>query len=130
MKANLTQAKSDIEWVNEIGSHVAAGDTLDETLAVAVSFAVDLVNCDFCFIYLREEAELVLWVLEALGPRNARARHAPPWARLSNVAEATSGANGHFDQQPGTVPGRKFLISGPPIPAKLSCPFPCWPRKS
>jgi hypothetical protein len=39
---------------------VAAGDTLDEALAVTVSFAVALVNCDVCFIYLRDCADLAL----------------------------------------------------------------------
>jgi signal transduction protein with GAF and PtsI domain len=56
------QTKSEVEWVHEIGGHVAAGDTLDEAFAATVSFAVALVKCDFCFIYVRDGAELVLWV--------------------------------------------------------------------
>jgi len=66
MHTEQIQGKTDIEWVHEIGSHVAAGDTLDEALAVTVSFAVALVNCDFCFIYVRDSAELVLWVWKHL----------------------------------------------------------------
>jgi uroporphyrinogen-III synthase len=58
--------KTDVEWVHEIGSHIAAGDTLDEALAATVSFAAALVSCDFCFIYVRDGAELVLWVWKHL----------------------------------------------------------------
>ena len=58
--------KTDVEWVHKIGSHIAAGDTLDEALAATVSFAVALVNCDFCFIYVRDGAELVPWVWKHL----------------------------------------------------------------
>jgi signal transduction protein with GAF and PtsI domain len=61
-----TQMKTDVEWVHEIGGHIARGDTLDEALAAAVSFAIDLVNCDRCFIYVRDGAELALWVWKHL----------------------------------------------------------------
>jgi uroporphyrinogen-III synthase len=66
MHTEQIEAKSDIEWVNEIGGHVAAGDTLDEALAATVSFAVARVNCDFCFICVRDGAELALWVWKHL----------------------------------------------------------------
>jgi uroporphyrinogen-III synthase len=120
MKANLTQAKSDIEWINEIASHVAAGDTLDETLAVAVSFAVDLVNCDFCFIYLREEAELVLWVWKHLDhatpehdtlplgrgyPMLLRQHRVPMAISISNLEQSRAKV---FDQWT-TDPGETFV---------------------
>jgi GAF domain-containing protein len=57
-----TQIKTDVEWVHEIGRHIARGDTLDEALAATVSFAIAIVNCDFCFIYVRDGAELALRV--------------------------------------------------------------------
>jgi transcriptional regulator with GAF, ATPase, and Fis domain len=57
-----TQIETDVEWVHEIGRHIARGDTLDEALAATVSFAIALVNCDRCFIYVRDDAELALWV--------------------------------------------------------------------
>lgn len=62
MYTKQTQIKTDVEWVYEIGSHIARGDTLDEALAATVSFAIALVNCDRCFIYVRDGAELALWV--------------------------------------------------------------------
>jgi signal transduction protein with GAF and PtsI domain len=66
MQAEPIEDKTDVEWVHKIGSHIAAGDTLDEALAATVSFAVALVSCDFCFIYVRDGAELVLWVWKHL----------------------------------------------------------------
>ena len=45
-----------------VGRHIARGDTLDEAPAATVSFAIALVNCDRCFIYVRDGAELALWV--------------------------------------------------------------------
>jgi hypothetical protein len=48
--------------LHRIGSRVALGDTLDKTLASMVDFAVELVNCDECFTYVREDEERVPWV--------------------------------------------------------------------
>jgi uroporphyrinogen-III synthase len=39
---------------------------LDEALAATVSFAIALVNCDRCFIYVQDGAELALWVWKHL----------------------------------------------------------------
>jgi GAF domain-containing protein len=61
-----TLIETDVEWVHEIGAHIARGDTLDESLAVTVSFAIALVNCDRCFIYVRDGIELALWVWKHL----------------------------------------------------------------
>jgi signal transduction protein with GAF and PtsI domain len=61
-----TQIETDVEWVHEIGGHIARGDTLDEALAATVSFAIALVDCDRCFIYVRDGEELVLWVWKHL----------------------------------------------------------------
>src|ERR1700690_1745732 len=60
MHTKQIQGKTDVEWVHEIGSHLAVGNTFDEALAATVSFADALVNCDFCFIYVRAGAELML----------------------------------------------------------------------
>jgi uroporphyrinogen-III synthase len=62
MHTEPIQSQSDVEWVHEIGRHIARGDTLDEALAATVSFAIAMANCDFCFIYVRDGAELVLRV--------------------------------------------------------------------
>jgi hypothetical protein len=63
---NKTHIETDVDWVHEIGRHIARGDTLDEALAATVSFAIALVNCDRCFIYVRDGAELALWVWKHL----------------------------------------------------------------
>jgi len=61
LKATLND-KFEIDFLYKIGSHVARGDTLDETLGSMLEFAVELVNCDECFTYVREGEELVPWV--------------------------------------------------------------------
>jgi uroporphyrinogen-III synthase len=69
------EIETDVEWVREIAGHIARGDTLDEALAATVSFAVALVDCDRCFIYVRDGEELVLWVWKHLdqgGPQHNR----------------------------------------------------------
>jgi signal transduction protein with GAF and PtsI domain len=69
------QIETGVEWVGEITGHIARGDTLDEALAATVSFAVALVDCDRCFIYVRDGEELVLWVWKHLdqgGPQHHR----------------------------------------------------------
>lgn len=71
-----TQIETDVEWVHEIGRHIARGDTLDEALAATVSFAIALINCDRCFIYVRDGAELALWVWKHL------VREEPKYTRL------------------------------------------------
>lgn len=50
------------DFLHKIGEHVAKGDTLDETLASTIDFAVWLLRCEECSIYIREGAELVPWV--------------------------------------------------------------------
>jgi signal transduction protein with GAF and PtsI domain len=62
MDTERLQEKTEVEWVHQIGSHIAAGDTLDEALAASVSFSVALVSCDLCSIYVRDGVELFLWV--------------------------------------------------------------------
>lgn len=66
MYTKQAQIETDVEWVHEIGMHIAHGDTLDEALAATVSFASALVNCDRCFIYVRDGTELALWVWKHL----------------------------------------------------------------
>jgi len=66
MHTEQTAGKSDIEWFNEIGGHLAAGKALDDAFAITVSLAVALVNCDSCFVYVREGTELLLWVWKHL----------------------------------------------------------------
>jgi hypothetical protein len=67
-----TQIQTDVDWVHEVGGHIACGDTLDEALAATVSFAIALVKCDRCFIYVRDGIELALWVWKHVDPEEER----------------------------------------------------------
>jgi uroporphyrinogen-III synthase len=115
-----TQIETDVEWVHEIGRHIARGDTLDEALAATVSFAIALVNCDRCFIYVREGAELALWVCKHLDQEEPKftklplgkgytallAEHRVPMAISSNSQEQPEARI--FDQW-STDPGERFV---------------------
>jgi signal transduction protein with GAF and PtsI domain len=115
-----TQIKTDVEWVHEIGRHIARGDTLDEALASTVSFAIALVSCDRCFIYVRDGAELALWVWKHLdqeepdhtnlplgqGYTALLAEHRVPMAISTNSWEQSEA--GIFDRW-STDPGETFV---------------------
>jgi signal transduction protein with GAF and PtsI domain len=114
------QIETDVDWVHEIGSHIARGDTLDAALAVTVSFAIALVNCDRCFIYVRDGAELALWVWKHLDqeePEHTKLRpgqgytallaeHRVPLAISTNSWEQSEARM--FDQW-STDPGETFV---------------------
>lgn len=114
------QIKTDIEWVHEIGGHIGRGDTFDEALAATLSFAIALVDCDRCFIYVRDGAELVLWVWKHLDqgePEDTKlplgmgyafllAKHRVPLA-ISSHCQKQSAAR-IFDQW-STDPGETFV---------------------
>jgi signal transduction protein with GAF and PtsI domain len=53
-------AASDIEFLHEIGSRIAAADPLHAVLARVVTFVSTVVQCDSCFIYVLDEDALVL----------------------------------------------------------------------
>lgn len=50
----------DVDFLHKIGSRMAAADPLHEVLAQVVEFAVAVVKCDSCFVYVLERTELVL----------------------------------------------------------------------
>jgi len=50
----------DINFLHEIGSHIAAAGPLQEVLAQVVEFVTAIVTCDSCFVYVLEKRELVL----------------------------------------------------------------------
>jgi uroporphyrinogen-III synthase len=53
--------KSDIDFLHEIGSRIAAADPLHGVLSQVVGFVSTLVQCDSCFIYVLEpDGDLVL----------------------------------------------------------------------
>ena len=57
----LTDA-SDIDFLHEIGSRIAAADPLHAVLSQVVIFVSSVVRCDSCFIYVLEQEDLVLRV--------------------------------------------------------------------
>jgi uroporphyrinogen-III synthase len=50
----------DFEVLHEIGSRMAAADPFHEVLARVVDFAVGVVKCDSCFVYVLQDDELIL----------------------------------------------------------------------
>jgi signal transduction protein with GAF and PtsI domain len=62
MDNERTHEYLNIDGLYEIGSHMAAADTLDEVLSSVVNFATKLVQCDSCFAYVLQGEEFVLWV--------------------------------------------------------------------
>ena len=50
----------EIEFLHEIGSRMAAADSLDSILQHILSFISDLVRCDSCLVYVLEGEQLVL----------------------------------------------------------------------
>jgi signal transduction protein with GAF and PtsI domain len=59
-QASVTE-HSEIDFLHEISSRMAAADPLHDVLSLVVTFVSTLVQCDSCFIYvLEQEDELVL----------------------------------------------------------------------
>lgn len=50
----------EVDFLHDIGSRMAASDPLHEVIAHVVDFAVALVKCDSCLVYVLENDELVL----------------------------------------------------------------------
>ena len=55
-----TEEKSAIDIIHDIGSRVAAADSMHEVLERVVTVATSVVKCDSCFVYVLEGDELVL----------------------------------------------------------------------
>lgn len=120
MYTKQKQLETDVARIHEIGRHIARGDTLDEALAATVSFAVALVDCDNCFIYVWDGAELALWVWKHLdqeepdhtklplgqGCTSLLAQHRVPIAISTNSREQSEARI--FDQW-STDPGETFV---------------------
>ncbi len=62
MKTELSSTgPSEIDFLHEIGSRMAAADPFHMVLSRVVSFVSSVVQCDSCFIYvLNQDNELVL----------------------------------------------------------------------
>jgi uroporphyrinogen-III synthase len=56
----LVSDKSDIDFLHEISSRIAAADPVHTVLSRVVSFVSAVVQCDSCFIYVLDQEELVL----------------------------------------------------------------------
>jgi len=60
MSANSLHNDIDIDFLHDISSRMATADSLHQDLNQIVEFASAVVKCDSCFVYVREEDELVL----------------------------------------------------------------------
>lgn len=58
--APLPPDPSDVEFVHEIGSRVAAADPLEKVLDRVLQIVTSVVQCDSCFVYVLEHDTLVL----------------------------------------------------------------------
>jgi signal transduction protein with GAF and PtsI domain len=60
MSANIFHSDVDVDFLHDISSRMAAADPLHQDLEQIISFVSAVVKCDSCFIYLREDDDLVL----------------------------------------------------------------------
>jgi uroporphyrinogen-III synthase len=60
MSTNIFHSDADIDFLHDISSRMAAADPLHQDLEQIIEFVSSVVKCDSCFVYLREEDELVL----------------------------------------------------------------------
>lgn len=60
MSTNIFHNDVDIDFLHDISSRMAAADPLHQDLEQIIEFVSAVVKCDSCFVYLREEDELVL----------------------------------------------------------------------
>jgi len=60
MGASYSIDDSHVDFLHELGSRMAAADPFHEVLERIMEFAISLVKCDSCFIYVLSDEELVL----------------------------------------------------------------------
>src|ERR1700747_2535907 len=60
MSTDIFHSDVDIDFLHDISSRMAAADPLHQDLEQIIEFVSAVVKCDSCFVYLREEDELVL----------------------------------------------------------------------
>jgi signal transduction protein with GAF and PtsI domain len=60
MSTDIFHSDVDIDFLHEISSRMAAADPLHQDLEQIIEFVSAVVKCDSCFVYLREEDEMVL----------------------------------------------------------------------
>jgi uroporphyrinogen-III synthase len=60
MSTNPLHNDVDIDFLHDMSSRLAADDPLHQDLERIIEFASSVVKCDSCFIYIRDDNELVL----------------------------------------------------------------------
>ncbi len=60
MLMDLSEPTSTLNFLHDVSTRIAAADPLHEVLDEIVEFVLDLVSCDSCFIYVKEQNDLVL----------------------------------------------------------------------
>lgn len=56
----MLQIARDIESLHEIGSRIASADSFSTILQRVLDIVTDVVRCDSCFVYVRQEDQLIL----------------------------------------------------------------------
>ena len=60
MSTNIFHSDGDIDFLHDISSRMAAADPLHQDLEQIIEFVSAVVKCDSCFVYLRDEDDLIL----------------------------------------------------------------------
>jgi uroporphyrinogen-III synthase len=60
MGMDLSEPTPTLNFLHDVSTRIAAADPLHEVLDEIVDFVIDLVSCDSCFIYVKENNDLVL----------------------------------------------------------------------
>ncbi len=58
--AEILQDARDIDTLHEIGSRIAAADSFSTILQRVLDIVTDVVRCDSCFVYVRQDDQLIL----------------------------------------------------------------------
>jgi len=58
--ASEVNEHKDLGFLHEIGKRIAASDPIHTVLELVVEFVTAVVNCDSCFVYVMEGADLIL----------------------------------------------------------------------
>jgi hypothetical protein len=81
MHTGQIQCKTDIGWIHKIGSHIAEGHALDETLVTTLHLVRARFDCDGCSIYIQSGVRLVRWVARHPDEKELALTSLPPTKR-------------------------------------------------
>ena len=60
IRSEILQEAGDLDSLHEIGSRIAAADSFSTILQRVLDIVTDMVRCDSCFVFVRDEDRLIL----------------------------------------------------------------------